>query len=196
MAKIALSAEFQGFSRKFRPLKNIFRTLENGHSIRHQSIPPLGAGRKKHPKKICIKNFGGNLAGGSRRWLRRPNSLCIGIGFPSRIQCIKNFEGGGLRGSWGWGLRSNFGARFLSVYVLFWGLTGTVSRQFLTRNYPHPNCLLKCLPNCLPHKRRAFFLFFQNSPAVRAIARQLSGKNCLAAIFASRHQDASPAPLG
>ena len=38
--KIALS-EFQGFSRKIRPLKNIFRTLENGHSIRHQSIPPL-----------------------------------------------------------------------------------------------------------------------------------------------------------
>ena len=36
----------------------------------------------------------------------------------------------------------------------------------------------------LPHKR------------VRVIARQLSGKNCLAAIFASRHQDASPGPLG
>ena len=31
---------------------------------------------------------------------------------------------------------------------------------------------------------------------VRVIARQLSGKNCLAAIFASRHQDASPGPLG
>ena len=25
----------------------------------------------------------------------------------------------------------------------------TVSRQFLTRIYPRPNCLLKCLPNCL-----------------------------------------------
>ena len=45
LAKIALSAEFQGFSWKFRPLENIFRTLENGHSIRHQSIPPLSAGR-------------------------------------------------------------------------------------------------------------------------------------------------------
>ena len=43
--KIALSADFQGFSWKFRPLKNIFRTLENGHSIRHQFIPPLSAGR-------------------------------------------------------------------------------------------------------------------------------------------------------
>ena len=42
LAKIALSlcAEFQAFSWKFRPLKNIFRTLENGHSIRHQSMPP------------------------------------------------------------------------------------------------------------------------------------------------------------
>ena len=47
LAKIALSAEFQGFSCKFRPLINIFRTLENGHSIRHQSTPPLSAGRFK-----------------------------------------------------------------------------------------------------------------------------------------------------
>ena len=47
--KIALSADFQGFSWKFRPLKNIFRTLENGHSIRHQSIPPLSAGRTIGP---------------------------------------------------------------------------------------------------------------------------------------------------
>ena len=31
MAKITLSAEFQAFSWKFRPLKNIFRTLENDH---------------------------------------------------------------------------------------------------------------------------------------------------------------------
>ena len=43
--KVAVSADFQGFSWKFRPLKNILRTLENGHSTRHQSIPPLSAGR-------------------------------------------------------------------------------------------------------------------------------------------------------
>ena len=41
----ALSAEFQRFFSKFRPLKKIFWTLENPHSIRHQSIPPLRAGR-------------------------------------------------------------------------------------------------------------------------------------------------------
>ena len=35
----------------------------------------------------------------------------------------KEFRGGGLRGSWGWGLRSNLGAPFLYVYVLFWGLS-------------------------------------------------------------------------
>ena len=40
----------------------------------------------------------------------------------------------------------------------------------------------------LPHKRR-FFSSFQIAPAVRVIARQLNGKNCLAAIFALRHQD-------
>ena len=55
LSKIAVSAEFQGFPCKFRPLKNIFRTLENGHSIRHQSIPPLSASRRKDPgsRKLC-----------------------------------------------------------------------------------------------------------------------------------------------
>ena len=73
--------------------------------------------RKKHPKKICIKNFGGTLAGGSRRGLRRPNSLCRCLF--SQQNTHKEFRGGGLRGSWGCGLRSNFGAPFLYVYVLF-----------------------------------------------------------------------------
>ena len=41
----------------------------------------------------------------------------------------KEFRGGGLRGSWGWGLRSKFGAPFLYVYVLFWGLKGRVFDQ-------------------------------------------------------------------
>ena len=47
--KFGKNRSFCGISRillKFRPLKNIFRTLENGHSIRHQSIPPLIAGRE------------------------------------------------------------------------------------------------------------------------------------------------------
>ena len=72
----------------------------------------------------------------------------------------------------------------------------TVSRQFLTLNYPRPNCLLKCLPNCLSPTVEDIFSSFKSAPVVRVIARQLSGKNCLAAIFASRHQDASPGPLG
>ena len=57
----------------------------------------------------------------------------------------------------------------------------TVSRQFLTRNYPHRNCLSKCLPNCLAPTREDNFSSFKIAPAVRVIARQLSGKNCLAA---------------
>ena len=38
---------FRDFPQKFRPLENIFWTLrlEIGRSIRHQSIPPLSAGR-------------------------------------------------------------------------------------------------------------------------------------------------------
>ena len=47
----------------------------------------------------------------------------------------------------------------------------------------------------LVHKR-GHFSSSKINPAARVIARQLSGKNCLAAIFASRHQDASPGPLG
>ena len=71
-----------------------------------------------------------------------------------------------------------------------------VSRQFLTLNYPRPNCLLTCLPNYLSPTIEDIFSSFKIAPVARVIARQLSGKNCLAAIFASRHQDASPGPLG
>ena len=76
--------------------------------------------RKKNPKKICIKNFERTLARGSRRGLRRSNSLCR-CWFSQQNTVHKEFRGGGgLRGSWGGGgLRSNFGAPFLYVYVLF-----------------------------------------------------------------------------
>ena len=69
-----------------------------GHDLGgHESLAtPLHENGKTHPKKICIKNFGGTLAGGSRRGLRRPNSFMQVLGIPSRIQCIKNFEGGGV----------------------------------------------------------------------------------------------------
>ena len=59
----------------------------------------------------------------------------------------------------------------------------TVSRQFLTRNYPRSNCLLLCLPNCLSPTIEDIFSSFKIAPVVRVIARQLSGKNCLAAIL-------------
>ena len=72
----------------------------------------------------------------------------------------------------------------------------TVSRQFLTRNYPRPNCLLKCLPNCLSPTREGFLSSFKINPAVRVIARQVRDKNYLAAIFAPRHQSVSSGPLG
>ena len=52
----------------------------------------------------------------------------------------------------------------------------TVSRQFLTRNYPRPNCLLKCLPNCLSPRREGLLSSFQINPAVRVIARQVRQK--------------------
>ena len=61
---------------------------------------------------------------------------------------------------------------------------------------PSPKFPLKMPPELpLPHKRGLFF-FSKIAPAVRVIAWQLSGKNCLAAILASQHQDASQGPLG
>ena len=69
------------------------------------------------------------------------------------------------------------------------------SRQFLTRNYPRPNCLLKCLPNCLSPTREGYLSSFKINPAVRVIERQVRGKNCLAAIFGPRHQSVSSGPL-
>ena len=49
----------------------------------------------------------------------------------------------------------------------------SVSRQFLTRNYPRPNYF----PNCLSPTREGISSSFKISPAVRAIARQLRDKN-------------------
>ena len=71
----------------------------------------------------------------------------------------------------------------------------TVSRQFLTRNCPRPNCLLKCLPNGLSPTREGFLSSFKINPAARVIARQVRDKICLAAIFAPRHQSVSSGPL-
>ena len=71
-----------------------------------------------------------------------------------------------------------------------------VSRQSLTHNCPRPNCLLKCLPNCLSPTRDGFLSSFKINPAVRVIVRQVRDKNRLAAIFAPRHQSVSSGPLG
>ena len=71
-----------------------------------------------------------------------------------------------------------------------------VSRQFLTRNYPRPNRLLKCLPNCPSPTGEGIFPSCKITPAVRVIARQLRDKNCPGAIFAPGHQDVSQGPLG
>ena len=77
--------------------------------------------RKKHPKKICIKNFGGTLAGGSRRGLRRPNSLCR-CWFSQQNTVHKEFRGGGLRGSWGVGSKVQFWGPISLCLCAFLGL--------------------------------------------------------------------------
>ena len=67
------------------------------------------------------------------------------------------------------------------IYVLRQKLTPglpAVSWQFLTRSYPHPICLLKCLPGppkCLSPLREGCNAS-QITPAMRVIARQLRDK--------------------
>ena len=64
----------------------------------------------------------------------------------------------------------------------------TVSRQFLTPNYPCPNCLLNVPPNCLSPAREGIFSPFRKNPSGKgkcaATERQkLSrGNFCLAAL--------------
>ena len=71
----------------------------------------------------------------------------------------------------------------------------TVSRKFLTRNCPRPNCLLKCLRNCLSPTRDGF-LPLSNFPSWSGqFARQLRDNDCLRAIFVLRHQDVSSGSL-
>ena len=61
---------------------------------------------------------------------------------------------------------------------------------------PSPKLSPKMPPELsLPHKR-GLFVLLQNYPMARVIARQVRDKNCLAAIFAPRHQSVSSGPLG
>ena len=69
----------------------------------------------------------------------------------------------------------------------------------LNLQLPSPKWSLKMPPKLPLPRKRVFFLFFffqTPPPPVRVTARQLSSKNCLAAIFVSRHQDAPPGPHG
>ena len=81
--------------------------------------------RKKHPKKICIKNFGGTLAGGSRRGLRRPNSLCR-CWFSQQNTVHKEFRGGGSKGVLGVGSKVQFWCPISLCLCAFLGLENSV----------------------------------------------------------------------
>ena len=84
----SFSAKFQGFSWKFWPLKNIFRTLENRHSIRQQSIPPLSAGRAQSWRQRGRNNHPGNeiaslprqqAPAGSDKWQTSWSNRCANL---------------------------------------------------------------------------------------------------------------------
>ena len=62
---------------------------------------------KENPRKEFQRESGREVSG--------PEFFMLVSFFPSKIQCIKNFKGGGSQGLGG-GLRPNFGGHF---YVLF-----------------------------------------------------------------------------
>ena len=69
--------------------------------------------------------------------------------------------------------------------------------NFLTRDYPRPNCLLKCLPNCLSPTREGFFILFQNYPRGEGNCETSERQKLSRGIFfAPRHQSVSSGPLG
>ena len=86
---------------------------------------------------------------------------------------------------------------FLWILAFFLGKTSTIHIELLFRKAPAKSSWtglsLVWFAGVTPDTREDIFPCFKIAPVVREIARQLSGKNCLAAIFASRHQDASPA---
>ena len=61
---------------------------------------------------------------------------------------------------------------------------------------PSPKLSPKMPPKLSPAHKRGHFSSPKITAAVRVIATQLRDKNCLAAIFAPRHQDVSSGPLG
>ena len=61
---------------------------------------------------------------------------------------------------------------------------------------PSPKLSPKMPPKLSLPTREGLLSSFKINPAVRVIARQVRDKNCLAAIFAPRHQSVSSGPLG
>ena len=61
---------------------------------------------------------------------------------------------------------------------------------------PLPKLSSKMPPKLSLPTKEGFLSSFKINPAVRVIARQVRDKNCLAAIFAPRHQSVSSGPLG
>ena len=73
--------------------------------------------------------------------------------------------------------------------VLHQKLSPNCRGQFLTCNYPCPNCPPKIPPTSTT--KEGIFASFEITPVVRAIARQLRDQNCLAAVL-SRDIKMSP----
>ena len=107
----------QNFRGKFR---SIFREKFRS-SKKYISCKLRSSQTEKHAKKICIKNFGGTLAGWSRRGFRRPNSLCR-CWFSQQNTVHKEFRGGGSKGVWGVGSKVQFWGPISLCLCAFLGL--------------------------------------------------------------------------
>ena len=89
-------------------------------SANSRNVTPHFHERKKHLKKKLHKEFRRDPGRGGQGGGLDAQILYVGVGFPSRIQCIKNFEGGGSKGVLGVGSK-----------VQFWGPISLCSCGFL-----------------------------------------------------------------
>ena len=120
------------------------RNLRNPPQLLHIFSPALSekfsqqfqvTNGKKHPKNLCIKDFGGTLAGGSRRGFRRPNSLCR-CWFSQQNTVHKEFRGGGSKGVLGAGSKVQFWGPISLCLCAFWGLDQAQNQTFFRKFSP------------------------------------------------------------
>ena len=102
----------------------VFNLLKNAQEDRHAQEDHFGEmtvyrERKKRIKNTHMKNVRGSQGGGLGGGVFGVRILYAGVNFPSKIERIKNFRGGGWVSGCRRGSKVQFWGSFLYVCVLF-----------------------------------------------------------------------------